>query len=71
MKVLKSGIEMTKEELNKTKGGLCSCACGIRIGSMNVSVVSEDGNQLCSCGGCSSIDGNSYDTMNGALVQPG
>lgn len=63
---------MTKDELSKTKGGLCSCSCGLYIGSMSVSVVSEDGNQLCSCGGCAPQDPeNERHTINGAIIQPG
>jgi natural product precursor len=48
MKILKSGIEMTPAELNKLKGGYCTCACGIYVSSINASVVGEESG-LCTC----------------------
>jgi hypothetical protein len=29
MKVLKSGVEMTPEEMQKNRGGACACGCGV------------------------------------------
>lgn len=71
MKVLKSGIEMTKDELKKVKGGLCSCGCGIRFSAMNVNVVGEDYG-ICTCGGCTIGDPeNAASNASGAQIQPG
>ena len=49
MKVLKSGIEMTLEELRSLKGGTCACACqpGFNSATLNVD---GDSSSACACG---------------------
>ena len=50
MKILKSGVELTKEEFLKTKGGK-RCACGCQEGFVSGELwVSADENKECICG---------------------
>jgi len=49
MKVLKSGIEMTPEEMHQVKGGSCACGCAGGFASIEAYYPSyEEG--YCSCG---------------------
>lgn len=60
MKILKSGIEMTPAELNKIKGGLCSCGCDIGFSGMRLNVLAEDkGGCYCGCNCVPSTEGQS------------
>jgi len=50
LKVLKSGVEMTPEEMRKSRGGLCACGCGVGVDSDAPSNGSESGSGCyCSC----------------------
>jgi len=60
MKLLKSGIEMELSELDKIKGGLCTCGCNIQF---NGSVMMVPGTEAgaCSCGCACDKDTEAYD----------
>ncbi len=50
MKVLKSGVEMTPEEMQKTKGAMCACGCGIGVNSSSpFTGGSHGGDCFCAC----------------------
>jgi len=48
MKVLKSGVEMTPEDLSRLKGGACACGCDWSA-EMVHAVASTGGSCLCTC----------------------
>ncbi|NIM11499.1 MAG: hypothetical protein GTO45_16385 [Candidatus Aminicenantes bacterium] len=69
MKVLKSGIEMTPEELSKAKAGACACGCGWGYNGENL-VSSAQSGKCCGCGctepkppGFDSYEGNESDAF--------
>lgn len=48
MRVIKSGVEMTPEQLTRVKGG--ACACGCNFSTMGLHSTSESGgNCACNC----------------------
>lgn len=49
MKILKSGIEMTPEEMIKTRGGRCACGCEGGYVSGELWVIADE-NKECQCG---------------------
>jgi len=49
LKVLKSGVEMTPQELRKVKGGSCACGCEGGYSSSGL-FMSSDGSGGCYCG---------------------
>lgn len=50
MKVLKSGVEMTPEEMRKSRGGLCACGCAPGREADSPWAGSDNGtNCQCSC----------------------
>lgn len=50
MKILESGVEMTHEELRKSKAGkTCACGCGVGLDTNNMWIESRDGIG-CDCG---------------------
>jgi len=50
MKILKSGVEMTPEELRKSRGGACACGCSIGIGADSGTNGGDQGDTcFCSC----------------------
>jgi len=50
MKVLKSGIEMTPKQMEKSKGGACACGCNSSGMGLN-SMADDSGICGCSCFG--------------------
>ncbi len=48
MKVLKSGIEVDPNDMDKLKGGSCSCACNRYVSGSAVNVAGHEG-ETCSC----------------------
>lgn len=73
MKVLKSGVEMTPAELNKARGGLCSCGCDIGYNGMHMNVLAQDTGG-CYCG-CNCVPGDESQgefsgSWWGAYIQP-
>jgi len=50
MKVLNCGVEMTPEELRKSRGGMCACGCSVGIGADSGTNGAEQGDTcFCSC----------------------
>ena len=49
MTILKSGVEMTPDELIELKGGACACGCSDSHNSSGISFVGVRGND-CDCG---------------------
>lgn len=73
MKILKSGIELEPSELEKVKGGLCSCGCDIGYNGMRIVVAGEE-NGSCYCASVCLGDetvkqANFYDDFHGAYIQ--
>lgn len=66
MKVLKSGVEMTPEEMTKSRGGMCACGCGVGRDADGPWVSSDNGT-LCSCSCEPGEPINSQSTKNSAL----
>jgi hypothetical protein len=65
MKILKSGIEMTPAELNKSRGGACACGCGWGYNGENL-VSSGQSSKSCGCG-CTTPIPPGFDTYEGNL----
>lgn len=67
MKILKSGIEMTTEELSKIRAGGVKCACGCQVGFDSGELNNlGDVDDYCECG-CSNGPLGFSSTSNSAL----
>ena len=65
MKLLKSGIEIDRSELNKIRGAACACGCGIGFSGEQLVVSGDEGN-TCMCG-CIGDVGVYNGDLNGGL----